>query len=242
MAGSRSRLRVLLIQVRDTPAAVEQERLCFLRRCRIGEHQMRVHNVLDEPLIRPSVLAGADAVMIGGAGAHSVTQNYPFMRPLREVVERAIESGLPLFGSCWGHQFLAQQLGGRVIEDRTTAEVGTFEIERTAAGRADPLTAGLPDRFAVQLGHNDRVAGRVPGTVVLARSERCAYQLFRLADKPVYGSQFHSEMTAEDMRVRVRMYKDVYLSEDDPVEAFESRLRPSPAADRLLDRFLDLYC
>ena len=67
----------------------------------------------------------------------------------------------PAFASCWGFQALARALGGEVVTDLVRAEVGTFEIQLTAAGRSDPLFGPLGERFLAQLGHQD-VVTRLP--------------------------------------------------------------------------------
>lgn len=242
MSKSRQHLRMVLLQVRDLPAAAEQELGCFLARCRLERHQVRAINLVAEPQLRWHHVAGADVVMVGGAGSHTVTREYPFTAPLMEVLARLFDEERPFFGSCWGHQLMAQVLGGTVVTDEAAKEVGTFEIEVTEAGRRDPLLDGFPPRFTVQLGHKDRVEEPPPGIEVLASTGRCRHQLVRLQGKPAYGSQFHSEMSDEDMRQRLRMYRRFYLDDGSgEVDAFERSLRPSPEADRLLGRFLDLY-
>lgn len=242
MPKPRHRLRVALLQVRDHPAAAAQELGCFLARCRLEPAQVRVINLVYEPEVRWSQVVDADAVMIGGAGSHTVTERYDFTDRLFEVVARVLEEDRPFFGSCWGHQFMAQVLGGTVVTDRDTKEVGTFEVSVTEDGHDDPLLAGLPGRFFVQLGHNDRVDAEPPGLEVLATSALCRHQLIRVKGKPAYGSQFHSEMNDVDMRARLRMYHKLYLGDGQrAVAAFEESLQPSPVADRLLDRFLSLY-
>lgn len=241
MATPRHKVRMLLIQVRDHAEAAEQERLCFLERCRLEPQQMRVHNVVLDPSITWDAAAGTDVVMIGGAGSHSVIEEHPFTPPLWDFTLRLLEEEAPLFGSCWGHQFLARVLGGTVVQDLEGAEIGTFDIRKTAAGLEDPLLAYLPPVFPVQLGHHDRIDRPPEGIEVLATSGPCPHQIIRVAGRPVYGSQFHSEMTDEHMRARVHMYRDEYLEDDEAVAAFEARLRPSPDADLLLDRFLELY-
>lgn len=240
MSKDRDRIRVALIQVRDHAGAARQEQECFLDRCRLAREQLDIIDLIHHPNIRWSQVAEADAVMIGGAGAHTVTERYDFTAPLWEVTERLVEEGRPLFGSCWGHQFLAQVLGGTVITDEPRKEVGTYPITVTEDGRDDPLLADLPETFPVQLGHKDRVDVEPPGIRVLAGSENCAHQLIRLEGAPIYGSQFHSEMNDDDMRVRLRMYENTYLAPHERA-AFEARLAPSPTADLLLDRFLELY-
>jgi GMP synthase (glutamine-hydrolysing) len=188
----------------------------------------------------PSVAAAtsADLVVLGGAGAHSAYVDYPFTAPLSELVQELVERGRPFFGSCFGHQFLGRALGGSVVHDAANEEIGTFDLELTAAGRQDPLFRDLPERFPVHLGHHDRIERVPPGVLTLASTERCAQQVIRVAGKPVYGSQFHCEMTSEDMRRRVLMYAADYLPGEDPLGELSKRLHPTPVADRLLARFV----
>lgn len=241
MATRRSRLRLLLVQIRDIPEAEQQEQRCFIERCGIATEQLEIYNVIRRPGIRRHDVEHADVLFVGGAGAHSVTETYDFTGPLAEVVRGWVDDGRPFFGSCWGHQFLAQVLGGLVETREAEAEVGTFEVSLTKAGRADALLAEMPDRFPVQLGHKDHVT-RVPaGVTVLASSDRCEAQLLRVDGKPVYASQFHCEMSEEDMRWRARLYQKLYFGGEEAVREFESGLRPSPEADGMLARFLDLY-
>ena len=241
MGKPRENLHVTLLQVRSHREAERQEVLCFLERCRLRPEQLTAINLIDRPNLTWQDVETADALIIGGAGGHSATEEHPFTASLTEVVTRWIDDDRPLFGSCWGHQLMAAELGGSVVTDPTHEEIGSFPIELTPEGRRDPLFATFPERFIVQLGHHDRIDKLPPGFVVLARSERCAHQAIRLDGKPVYGSQFHSEMTTEHMRARLLMYRDEYLGPDgDPAE-IEKLLAPSPEVESLLDRFLTLY-
>ncbi len=240
-AASRlAALRVLLVQIRDQPAVELQERECFVGFSGLAAAQFTFWNVVERPEIRPSDALSYDAVLIGGAGAHSVTESYPFSAPLAAVVERLVSEDRPLFGSCWGHQFVAAVLGGEVITDPERAEVGTFPVRLTDAGAADPWFAGFPERFDVQLGHNDRVARLPPGAVELAWSERQRNQAFGLRDRLVYGAQFHVELDRERMIDRARVYRDIYLNDEGAMERLAAGLRPAPWPPRLLARFLEL--
>jgi len=128
-----------------------------------------------------------------------------------------------------------------VIEDLESSEVGSFPIELTPDGVSDPLFASFPRSFQVQLGHNDRISNLGPGWLDLARSEICPYQAIRLAGKPVYGTQFHSEMDEERLRERVLIYLEDYVADEAEHERILSGLRPSLESDGLLERFLELY-
>jgi len=240
MPTPRTSLRLVLLQVRNDLVPLKQEQSCVIERCRVARRQIDFINLVDEPQIRWRHVEHAHAVIIGGAGAYSVTREHPFTAPLKEVVQRLIDEERPVFGSCWGHQFLADMGGGSVIEDRERSEVGSYPIELTDEGRRDPLFAEFPDRFHVQLGHNDRVSELGEGWIELARSEICPFQAIRLAGKPVYGTQFHSEMTEERLRERLLVYLDDYVADEEAYKEILRKLRPSIEADRLFELFLEL--
>jgi GMP synthase (glutamine-hydrolysing) len=233
-----ARLRILLLQIRDEPEVERQEQECFVHFSGLAPEQFTFLNLVEKPNLEPRDVQAFDAVVIGGAGAHSVTEEYPFTAPLAAVVERVVAARQPLFGSCWGHQFIAKSLGGTVVTDLARKELGTYEIELSAAGETDPWLAGLPRRFGVQLGHHDRVVRLPDGAVELAASALCPNQAFRLADAPVYGAQFHVELDRERMLDRASVYREEYLADHGAMESLEQALHPSPESATLLRRFL----
>ena len=157
------------------------------------------------------------------------------------MLRRLVEEGRPLFASCYGHHALVDALGGTIVTDHSTGEVGTFDVELTEAGRGDALFAGLPSRFPVQLGHHDRVDRLPPGLVELAASDRCRFQALRAPGLPVYSTQFHSEMTVEHMTARLIWYRDSYLAERTSERELSRMLSPSREAAVLIRRFFELY-
>ena len=241
MPTPRTRLRLALLQIRNHGVSLKQEQSCFIERCRVARRQFTFINLAEDPEIRWRQVEDAHAVLIGGAGAFSVTSEHPFTAPLRDVVLRLIDEDRPVFGSCWGHQFLAAMLGGQVIEDKDCSEVGTFPITLTPTGVADPLFAEFPETFLVQLGHNDRVSEIGPEWDELARSEICPFQAIRLRGKPVYGAQFHGEMNEERLRERLLVYLEDYVADEEEHRKILRRLQPSLDADRLMQTFLELY-
>ncbi len=242
MAPDLDSARIRLIQIRTNPAVLAEEQASFQARLGIGPGGIVVSNAIGEAL-SPALLDGVDAVMIGGAGAYSVTQTYDWTQDLIDLCRVCADRRLPLFGSCWGHQFVARAFGGEVVHDPDRAEMGTHEVEVTDEGRRDPLFATLPRRFATQMGHQDRVARLPAGAVELATNDRAPFQAFRLADLPVYGTQFHSELDAETERQRLVAYRDHYPEMADPerFDAVVAALRESPEADDLLRRFVLLF-
>ena len=242
MAPSADRLRVRLIQIREKPAVIAEEQASFCARAALRTDQLLITDALEEPLA-PSLLDDVDALMIGGAGAYSVTETYRWTQNLIDLCHASAERELPLFGSCWGHQFVARAFGGTVINDPERAEMGTVEVDLTASGETDPLMGSLPKRFATQMGHHDRVSVLPPGATELATNETAPYQAFRMDGLPIYGTQFHTELDEETERQRLIAYRAFYpeMSDDAVFQATMDALRPSPHADDLLRRWLLLY-
>ncbi len=242
MAPSYDKLRVRLIQIRERPDVLAEEQDSFCARTRVSADQLLITNALRDEL-STAVLENVDAVLIGGAGRYSVTETYHWTNDLIDVCLACAERRLPLFGSCWGHQFIARAFGGSVIHDDERSEMGTHEVKLTDAGRADPLFGSFPERFLAQMGHQDRVAELPTGAIELATNDAAPFQAFRLVDAPVYGTQFHSELNEASERARLFAYRDHYpeMRSDNIFQKTLDTLRPTPDVDNLLYRFLQRY-
>ena len=242
MAPDLASVRVRLVQIRDKPDVLAEERASFADRCGVDAGQIETTNALRDR-VTPALADGVDAVMIGGAGAYSVTQTYDWTADLAGLCHACADRAVPLFGSCWGHQFVARAFGGEVVHDASRAEMGTHTVRLTEAGAADPLFGSLPRQFGTQMGHQDRVAVLPAGAVELAENDRAPYQAFRLEGLPVYGTQFHSELDAATERARLVAYRAHYpeMADSDTFQAVLDGLRETPDADDLLRRFLLLY-
>lgn len=233
--------RFLLLQVRDqTDPMRRQEVRCFARVLRVDAYQVDVFDLLSRSL-QDSDLAGVSGILVGGSGDYSATDNAAWMLRALDSLKRACDSGIPLFGSCWGFQAIARAYGGLVIQDRERAEIGTHQLTLTEAGRSDPVFAPLGSPFEGQMGHEDRVAELPESAVLLASSALVDHQAFRLADRPVYCTQFHPELNRASILERLRAYPQ-YADEvaRDSYEAIAARFTDAPASEQLIRRFLGL--
>ena len=222
---------------------VQQEQTCFVERCRVPLDHFRILNVGRGDSPDPSYLDDIDAVLIGGAGQFSATEEYEWMPALLNLVRRIVDQKRPLFGSCWGHQIIARALGGRVVYDPNHSELGCGWVRLTDAGHDDPLFHRFPHRFRANMGHHDRVVELPPDAVELARNDQ-RNQAFRLKDAPVYGTQFHSELDAERERERILVYLEHYrdaLPDEETVEKVLQSLADTTEVDHLLYDFLTTY-
>lgn len=225
--------KVLLLQARNWgDPMIEHEIHCFRERIP-DEYELACYNIVNGPWDE-SVLDEFHAVMVGGSGEYGAAFNdnawfQPSLAFLRTVVDR----GLPLFCSCWGHEALAVALGGTVVIDDDGYELGILDLELTDEGAEDPLFSTLPQRFQAPLGHSEQVGSLPPDTILLASTERCRVQAYRLKNKPVYSCQFHPELTSDRLWERV----DAYIP-----HLSDNRRGPETAStDHLIARFLETF-
>ncbi|MFC7044199.1 type 1 glutamine amidotransferase [Halobacteriaceae archaeon GCM10025711] len=126
-----------------------------------------------------------DAAIVTGSRA-SVYWDEPWIQPLKDWVADADDAGLPMLGVCYGHQLLADALGG-TVEGMDEYEIGYREVEHAG----DPvLFDGVDRRFTAFTTHSDEVTALPPGAEELARND---YSNHAFRRDHVFGVQFHPE-------------------------------------------------
>jgi GMP synthase (glutamine-hydrolysing) len=145
----------------------------------------------------PPPLPGFDALMVFGGSMHADQEAaHPWLRVEKALIGEAIESGMPVLGVCLGSQLVAEVAGAKPHK-AAEAELGWREIEITSEGAADPVIGPLAPSALVFQWHAYE-SPLPPDAVELARSPLCL-QAFRLRDRPVWGVQFHAEVTEPDL-------------------------------------------
>jgi GMP synthase-like glutamine amidotransferase len=142
-------------------------------------------------------LEGYDALWVMG-GPMDVWEesDHPWLKAEKAAIRTWVQDrGKPYMGLCLGHQLLAAALGGKVGK-METPEVGILDINLTAAGRADPLFAGIETPIQALQWHGAAVQEAPQGATILADSPVCANQAMRIGDL-AYGLQYHTELTAK---------------------------------------------
>ena len=129
-----------------------------------------------------------------GRSRRTRSTSHPWLGTEKALLREAVAGGMPVLGVCLGCQLLADAHGG-TVEPLAEAEVGIIDFALTEAGRADPLFAGLPAAPLTMQWHLNAVTAMPRQAVLLATSEACAVQAYRLAPR-AYGVQFHMEVDA----------------------------------------------
>jgi GMP synthase (glutamine-hydrolysing) len=125
-----------------------------------------------------------DGCIVTGSRA-SVYWDEPWIGELKEWVGDAVEAGLPFLGVCYGHQLLADVLGGRV-EAMDDYEIGYRTVEHDDSRLFD----GVDGEFTVFTTHSDRVAELPPGAELIAEND---YGIHGFRKGDVFTVQFHPE-------------------------------------------------
>lgn len=195
------------------------------------EHDLRSSTPVPEGLGGP-----ASAIIITGSPA-SVTERAPWMLRAEAYIRELVKAEIPLLGICFGHQLMAQALGGDVRPNPRGREIGTVEVTRLAV---DPLFQGLPDRFLVNATHVDTVLALPPGATVVASTALEPHAA--LAFGPVArGVQFHPEIDQSVMRGYVERRFSNLVEEGLDAEGILARAADTPRARQLIHNFIELF-
>lgn len=234
-------LRFLLLQIRDENDSIRlQEVGCFARALGCDTEAIVPFDLLSG-FPTAAQLEDFDAVLIGGSGNYSAAGESGWLDRTLDGLRELVEHRMPTFASCWGFQAIARAMGGVCINDPPRAELGTLEFKLTEAARLDPLFGDLPSPFLGLAGHEDHVVELPPEAVLLASSQLVRHQAFKIADAPIYCTQFHPELDLKTFLERVREYPQyVERIAGMTIDAFAERCRDTPGTRLLLQRFANL--
>ncbi|MCA9188530.1 MAG: glutamine-hydrolyzing GMP synthase [Planctomycetales bacterium] len=144
--------------------------------CEIVRHDISVERVLERAPRGLILSGGPSSVYEGGA---------PKCDP------KLFELGIPVLGICYGMQLACHALGGEVQH----APAREYGRARCHIDAHDGLFAGMPDETDVWMSHGDQVAKVSAEFEALARTDTCPFAAVRHRRLPVFGLQFHPEVT-----------------------------------------------
>ncbi|MFV0385543.1 type 1 glutamine amidotransferase [Paracoccus sp. (in: a-proteobacteria)] len=127
----------------------------------------------------PGGIHDADGWLLTGS-RHGSYEDHPFIPPLEDFIRQAYAAGVPMVGICFGHQIIAQALGGKVVQYSGGWAVGAQEYEFD--GQTVTLNAW----------HQDQVVTIPDGAQVTGRNAFCEIAALTYGDR-VYSVQPHPE-------------------------------------------------
>ncbi|PWY62969.1 GMP synthase [Aspergillus eucalypticola CBS 122712] len=106
--------------------------------------------------------------------------------------------GVPILGICYGLQEIAYRLGKDNVDAGTEREYGHADLHAKRLddqGHVDKLFAGLEGQIKVWMSHGDKLVKLPTDFHTIATTSNSPYAGIAHQTKPLYGVQFHPEVT-----------------------------------------------
>jgi GMP synthase-like glutamine amidotransferase len=153
----------------------------------------------------PEVDEISGLIVFGGEMNVDETDQHPYLLQERELMRRAVGTGMPVLGICLGAQMLARVLGARVFS-APVRELGFTRVRLTAEGQRDQLLGSMEKSPCVFEWHEDTF--ELPtGATLLATGDAVTNQAFSYGSD-AWGVQFHFEVDREGVEEWLRVSAD----------------------------------
>ncbi|MGU9952270.1 MAG: glutamine amidotransferase-related protein [Gammaproteobacteria bacterium WSBS_2016_MAG_OTU1] len=162
-----------------------------------------------------------DAYLITGSRC-GVYENWEWIPPLFDCIKMLNNAQKKLVGICFGHQAVAQALGGEVQKSDNGWGVGRhqWEITNTTPWMQPPLT-----KLNMLVSHQDQIITLPPQAQLLASSSFCQYAMYAIGNH-IFCVQGHPEFTPEFMLALLQRREDT-IPADVWREAMENSTMPN---------------
>ncbi len=176
-----------------------------------------------------------DGWLITGS-RHGAYEQLPWMLALEQLIRQSVAGKVPVAGICFGHQIMAQALGGKVVKSDKGWGIGFNEYEMKE--RADWMEEA-PQRITLPAFHQDQVVELPRGAEVLASSPFCPYAVLAYDDAG-FSIQAHPEFTEAYQRDLIASRRGTVVPEavaDKAVATFDGRLADTELVARWIGAF-----
>lgn len=144
--------------------------------CQIVRHDLSAQRVQE---LRPK------GIILSGGPSSVYAQGAPKVDP------NIFSLGIPVLGICYGMQVTCDVMGGKVIP-ASSREFGRASLR---VHESVGLFADVPEETNVWMSHGDQVQATEGDFVSLASTETCPFAAVRHRTSPIYGLQFHPEVS-----------------------------------------------
>ena len=173
-------------------------------------------------------------------GSHSMVTDYEtWSVNVSNWLKKIVNTDIPVLGICYGHQLLADMLGGQVGYNPKGMEVGACEITLSEDGKCDKLFSILPDKFKGYEAHSQSVLKLPIEAKILAYNEHDAIQAFSYKNH-IWGTQFHPEFFKGTVKEYIKYEKDSLVDSGKNYEEIYNEVKEYNYGDMLLNQFIKI--
>ena len=216
-------MRIGILQCGQSPAQLRDELGdypdMFMRLLAGRGFDFRIWHV--EAMEFPDSAHAAEGWLLTGS-RHGTYEDHPFIPPLEALIRDIHEAGVPMVGICFGHQIIAQALGGKVEKHPDGWAVGPQEYDFD--GRALRLNAW----------HQDQVVSLPPEAQVVGRNGFCENAALVYGDR-AFTVQAHPEFGDDFIRGLIA-HRGSGVVPQDLLDGALARMGGPVDADHLADR------
>ena len=159
--------------------------------------------------------AAHGAYLITGSPA-GVYEPLPWIQPLQQFIRSAADA--KMVGICFGHQVMAEALGGHVEKSDKGWGAG---LHRYDVVREDPWTDGAKT-IAAPASHQDQVVLQPPKTEITLRSGFTPFAGLAWTDRPAISFQFHPEFSPAFAKALIEKRYDVVPDPDAAIASLDA--------------------
>ena len=166
--------------------------------------EFKTFNILDG--IFPLNHNDCDGWIVTGS-PHGVYEEHSWIPIVSQLIRDIYDNKLPIFGVCFGHQLIAQALGGNVEKSTKGWGLGlhTYQINNKTN-----YMGNLSSEVTLNICHQDQVLSPPNGATVYAKSDFCENAGFYIKDK-VLTMQAHPEFLVDFIKALLTARRDVTI-------------------------------
>jgi len=169
--------------------------------------EFKTFNILDDEF--PKDHLECDGWIVTGS-PHGVYEDHSWIPTVSQLINNVYKANLPIFGVCFGHQLIAQALGGHVEKSEKGWGLGlhTYQVNN----KPDYMS-NLSEEVTLNICHQDQVLRPPQGATVYAKSEFCENAGFYIKDK-VLTMQAHPEFLVDFTKALLTARRDVTIPKE----------------------------
>jgi len=221
-------MKIGILQTGHTPEELQEEfgEYSDLFQALFAGHdfEFETYNVVDG--VFPEGIESAQGWLVTGS-KHGAYEDHDWIPPLEDFIRASVSASVPIIGICFGHQIIAQALGGKVEKFSGGWAVGrqTYDFAGT--------------EISLNAWHQDQVTELPPGAVTIASNDFCKNAAIVYGDRAL-TVQAHPEFDGLfiDGLINTRGRGVV---PDDLLDAAEDTLAEPVANQTLADQFADFF-